>query len=156
MSAVLRQPDIRFRRMHLADLETVIDVERAAYQFPWTEGIFRDCIRVGYDCHVAEAKQEVCGYGVLSIAVDECHVLNLCVHPEYQGRGIGRALLDHLLDIGRSRGATSVFLEVRPSNEAALALYRNADFNEVGVRPAYYPAELGREDAIILARGLSD
>jgi ribosomal-protein-alanine N-acetyltransferase len=142
--------------MRLADLDAVIGVEQAAYHFPWTEGIFRDCIRVGYDCHVAVAERRICGYGVLSIAVDECHVLNLCVHPDYQGRGIGRVLLDHLLDIGRSRGAGSVFLEVRPSNQAALALYRNTGFDEVGVRPAYYPAEFGREDAVILARSLID
>jgi ribosomal-protein-alanine N-acetyltransferase len=142
--------------MRLADLDAVIGVEQAAYQFPWTEGIFRDCIRVGYDCHVAVAEHGICGYGVLSIAVDECHVLNLCVHPDYQGRGIGRGLLDHLLDIGRSRGAGSVFLEVRPSNQAALSLYRNTGFNEVGVRPAYYPGEFGREDAVILARSLID
>jgi ribosomal-protein-alanine N-acetyltransferase len=142
--------------MHLADLGAVITVERAAYEFPWTEGIFRDCIRVGYECQVVEVDAGICGYGVLSIAVDECHVLNICVHPDYQGRGIGRALLDHLLAIGSSRGAASAFLEVRPSNAAALALYRNTGFNEVGVRQAYYPAVAGREDAIILARSLND
>lgn len=154
MSAALREPRISFRRMQLSDVDDVVGIERAAYGFPWTAGIFRDCIRVGYDCRVVEDESGVCGYGVLSVAADECHLLNLCVHPEQQGRGVGRALLTHLLALGRARGATSVYLEVRPSNQTARSLYRSMGFEEVGQRKAYYPAERGREDAIVLARRL--
>ncbi len=141
--------------MCLGDLPDVMRVERAAYAFPWTEGIFRDCLRVGYVCKLLENERVPVGHGIMSIAAGECHVLNLCVHPDYQRRGLGRHLLSHLLDLARRRGAGSAILEVRRSNHAAFTLYDRLGFNQIGVRRDYYPGHGGRrEDALVLAREL--
>jgi ribosomal-protein-alanine N-acetyltransferase len=136
------------------DLEGVLEVERGAYPFPWTRGIFEDCLRVGYSCWVTAQASTIVGYGVMSVAVGESHILNLCVRPELQRQGHGRRLLVHLLELSRRHNAEMAFLEVRPSNRAALALYRHVGFSEVGVRRGYYPAARGREDALILGLDL--
>ncbi len=154
MSAVLNQVMLVFRPMVEEDLQDIMRVEEAAYPFPWKEMIFRDCLRVGYCCWVMEADDDIVAYGVMSVAVGESHILNLCVHPESQNTGIGREMLDHLLDIARQHRADTAFLEVRPSNEIAKKLYNGAGFDEVGIRNHYYPAENGREDALIMARSL--
>lgn len=147
---------LELRPMQRVDLPRVMEVEPRAYSHPWTVGIFRDCLRVGYSCWVLQAPQldELIGYGVLSLAVGECHILNLTVRPERQGQGHGRHLLRAFLDKARERGAETAFLEVRPSNTPALALYRSEGFNEVGLRRGYYPASRGREDALVMARQL--
>jgi ribosomal-protein-alanine N-acetyltransferase len=106
---------------------------------------------VGYCCWVLECEGNIIAYGVISVAMGECHILNLCVKPEYQNNGWGQSMLQHLLEIACAHGAKIAFLEVRPSNEHAYNLYTNAGFNEVGMRRDYYPAEFGREDAKILA-----
>jgi [ribosomal protein S18]-alanine N-acetyltransferase len=151
MSAVLKQPKRIVRSMRVEDLGQVTAIEIAAYAFPWTEGIFRDCLRVGYSCWVLESFGDVLGYGIMSIAYGESHVLNLCVNPQHQGHGHGRELLRRLLDLSE-RYADTAFLEVRPSNAVALDLYLSEGFNEVGRRKGYYPAQRGREDAVILAK----
>lgn len=137
------------------DLDEVVGIEQAAYPFPWTRGIFEDCLRVGYACWVLEQEGAIAAYGVLSVAVGEAHILNLCVRPERQRQGYGRSLLRHLLGLARRHHADTALLEVRPSNRAALALYRSMGFNEVGTRRGYYPGERGREDALILAIDLA-
>jgi ribosomal-protein-alanine N-acetyltransferase len=136
------------------DVEAVMQVEEAAYPHPWTSGIFRDCLRVGYCCWVCEHAEEIIGYAVMSVAVGECHVLNICVHPRWQGQGLGRKLLTRLLNIGRQHHADTAFLEVRVSNKPAIGLYLSDGFNEVGLRRAYYPAQNGREDALVFAKSL--
>ena len=151
MSAILKSASGLFRPMAEADLPEIMEIERSAYPFPWTIGILRDCIRVGYNCWVYEIEQVIHGYGVMSVAAGEAHILNLCVRPESQGQGLGRKLLTHIIALARRHGADTLLLEVRPSNLAALKLYQNMGFNEVGVRRNYYPAEQGREDALILA-----
>ena len=157
------QPDIlntrparseNIREMTNDDLGMVIDVEIAAYEHPWTVGIFRDCIRVGYSCWVYEDNDTVLGYGIVMLSGAEAHVLNLCVHPDCQRRGIGRLVLDHLTQISRESGADTILLEVRQSNIIAIQLYLSADFHELGVRSGYYPDHDGREDAIILVKSL--
>jgi ribosomal-protein-alanine N-acetyltransferase len=140
--------------MREADLDQVLAIEQVAYPFPWTRGIFEDCLRVGYSCWVLAEGTTILGYGVMSTAVGESHVLNLCVCPDRQRQGLGRRLLGHLLRLARSHHADTALLEVRPSNRGALALYREAGFNEVGVRRGYYPGHRGREDALILALDL--
>ena len=150
--AVTELPECR--PMHEGDVRVVMDIERRAYQFHWTEGIFRDCLRVGYCCWVMELHGAVTGYGIMSLVVGEAHLLNICVAPEWQQRGYGRLLLEHFMELARERGASQMFLEVRLSNAAALALYRKRGFNEVGMRKNYYPGEKGREDALILATEL--
>ena len=154
MSAVLRRPEFVMLPMLGEDVPAVMEVETAAYPFPWTEGIFRDCLRVGYCCWVLKREEEVVGYGVMSVAAGECHILNLCVHPSLRGQGQGRVMLRCLIGIGRNHNADTAFLEVRASNRSALRLYEAEGFCEVGIRRGYYPAAEGREDAVIMARSL--
>ncbi len=154
MSAVLEVQVPAFRPLTLADVQAVMGIEKRAYHHPWTAGIFQDCLRVGYGCWVAELHSVIESYGVMSATLQECHILNLCVRPESQRRGYGRDMLRHLLHLARRRGADTALLEVRPSNHSALRLYDGEGFSEVGVRKAYYPADNGREDALILARDL--
>lgn len=145
---------LRLRAMRWEDLPFVLQVEYLAYEFPWTEGIFRDCLRAGYCCRILEDKGRFAGHGVMAVAVGECHLLNVCIHPHYQRRGLGRQLLVHLLDVARKGHARVALLEVRRSNRAAYALYSELGFNEIGLRKNYYPGRHGREDALILARDL--
>ena len=154
MSAAVEQPEVRIRLMQPADLKAVAEVERAAYDYPWSLGIFRDCLLAGYYAIVLEIDGIVSGYSIMSIAAAEAHVLNLCVHPRVQHRGYGRRLLNAQLAKARDAQADKVLLEVRPSNTNALALYRSVGFEESGIRPAYYQARWGREDAVILAASL--
>lgn len=145
---------LRLRAMRWEDLPFVVQVEHLAYEFPWTEGIFRDCLRAGYCCRILEDKGRFAGHGVMAVAVGECHLLNVCIHPHYQRRGLGRQLLLHLLDVARKGHARVALLEVRRSNRAAYALYSELGFNEIGLRKNYYPGRHSREDALILARDL--
>lgn len=153
MSAVLKQPARMWRPMQAEDLQEVMRIESAGYPFPWTEGIFRDCMRVGYACWVLAEGDHLLGYGIMSAAHGESHLLNLCVDPGRQGQGHGRDILRRLLLMCAGR-ADMVFLEVRPSNVAAVQLYLSEGFNEIGRRKGYYPAAEGREDALVLARVL--
>ena len=155
MSAVVNVPSIGLRRMTQADLPEILEIESSAYRFPWSEGIFRDCIRVGYACWVYEADDVIIGYGVMSIAVRECHLLNICVNPKSQGLGLGRRILRYLIKIARQHHADTAILEVRPSNHRAIKLYLSEGFGEVGRRKNYYPSQAGREDALILAKAIS-
>ena len=155
MAAVPEAPTPLLRRMSAQDLDRVIDIETRAYPYPWTRGIFSDCLRVGYDCWCLQVGREVIGYCVMSHAAGETHLLNLCVAPEWQGRGLGSTLVGHVLRCSAGQGSAEIFLEVRPSNRAALALYRRFGFRAVGERPDYYSAGDGREDAIVMRRGLA-
>jgi ribosomal-protein-alanine N-acetyltransferase len=137
-----------------ADVPAVVAIEFASYQFPWSEGVFRDCVRVGYICRTVEIASVVIGYAVMSLGSGELHILNLCVHPEYRCRGVGRQLLQHLLDRGRASGAAEAYLEVRPSNISAIRLYHALGFHQIGIRRGYYQAVGGREDAAVLKRDL--
>ncbi len=154
MSAQLK-PRLLMRAMTTRDLSQVLTIEQMSYPFPWSEGIFRDCLRSGYHaCVLADTAGTVFGYALMTIAVGEAHVLNLCVAQGARRQGYGRRILDHLMETARGGQADMMFLEVRPSNVSALHLYRNADFDEIGTRRGYYPAHRGREDALILARRL--
>ena len=140
------------RTMKHDDLPLVCDIERRSYEFPWSQGVFRDCLLAGYQCIVLERAGRVAGYGILSIAAGEAHILNLCVEPAYRSLGYGERLLDEILLRARSASIREVFLEVRPSNETALALYRKKGFVQIANRPAYYQAQEGREDAAVLSK----
>jgi ribosomal-protein-alanine N-acetyltransferase len=143
-------PQVQLRPMAEEDLARVSAVERESYSFPWSEGIFRDCLRVGYVCRVVEIGFDLVGYGVMSTGAGEAHILNLCVRETMRGRGIGRTLLRQLLDLAVEAGVEDAFLEVRPSNLAAIRLYQSLGFVPVGVRRGYYQAAGGREDATVL------
>ena len=144
--------ELYFRRMELGDLDKVMRVEREVYQFPWTERIFSDCIRVGYLCWLALDADEVVGHAVISVTAGESHMLNLSIAGAHQRRGIGSQFIEFLVDEARQRDAHTMLLEVRPSNTAAINCYNAAGFNEIGSRKDYYPAADGREDALLLAR----
>ncbi len=152
MSAVIESPELAYRSMQLSDLDAVMEVEQRAYPFPWSRTIFQDCIKAGYHCWVAEQQGKFVGYAIFINAVEECHLLNLCIDPELQGRGYGRQLLHHVLENAKEYNALCIFLEVRPSNAYAIQLYESEGFNEVGVRKQYYPTNHGREDAVIYAK----
>jgi len=154
MSAILKAPGLHFRPMQSDDLSDVMEIERRSYPHPWTRLIFRDCLQTGYCCWVVERQGLIEGYGIISIASGESHLLNLCVRPESRCQGVGLKILQHLISLARRHEAEIIFLEVRPSNEAAIELYRRNGFNELGTRKDYYPAGDAREDALILARVL--
>ncbi len=144
------------RKMRLEDLPDVLRNERRGYTHPWSEGIFKDCLTNGHECWLLSYSGRTVGHGILSVAGGESHLLNVCVHPECQGNGFGRILVEHLVERARARKASTIFLEVRPSNVVAYQLYEKLGFNEVGVRENYYPAYVGREDALVLAKELLD
>ena len=155
MSAVIKTAEDGFRPMTLVDLDEVMEIETAAYQHAWTEGIFRDCMHVGYCCWVFQEQGKICCYYVMSVGAGEAHLLNLCVQPTRQGEGLGRMMLEHMAEVAMAHRAETLLLEVRPSNRAAIGLYRSSGFNEVGMRRGYYPADNDeREDAVIMARAL--
>ena len=146
--------ELSIRPMTDADISAVISIERASYQFPWSEGIFRDCLRVGYVCRVVTSGVEVLGYGVMSVGAGEAHILNLCIREKHRCRGVGKSMLNYLLDRAASAGMSEAFLEVRPSNIAAIRLYQSLGFDQVGTRRGYYQAVGGREDAAVLKLSL--
>jgi len=155
MSAVLQTPEITICPMQVKDVAEVLAIENSMYEYPWTEGIMKDCLRVGYCCWLLMEDDEIAAYSILSAAAGESHLLNLCVRKTSHRRGYGRQLMEHMLELAKSHDAEVCLLEVRPSNRAAIELYEKMNFVEVGVRPAYYPAKNGHEDALILARELT-
>jgi ribosomal-protein-alanine N-acetyltransferase len=153
MAAVVK-PVIQVRGMRIEDVATVSTLENVSYEFPWSAGIFSDCVKAGHPCWVLSVDSVIAGYGILSMGAGEAHLLNICVDPAYRGHGLGRHLLGRLVDIARWNGAERLFLEVRPSNPLAKTLYESVGFSEIGRRPRYYPARNGREDAIVMALDL--
>jgi len=147
-------PEIGIRPMRVPDVAEVVALERASYQFPWSEGIFRDCLRVGYVCRVMTVDRQVAAYGVMSLGAGEAHILNLCVGEAFRCRGVGKRLLTSLVERAVLAGMGEAFLEVRPSNTAAIRLYLSLGFEQVGMRRGYYQAVGGREDAAVLRRAL--
>jgi ribosomal-protein-alanine N-acetyltransferase len=157
MSAVLKddpRPAPLLVPMRESDLAEVLAIENAIYSHPWTRGNFIDSLGARYECLAWREGAGLIGYFVLLVAVGEGHLLNLSIAAGRQRRGHGRALLGEALRLARTRGARHVFLEVRPSNDGAKALYRRFGFRQVAVRPGYYPAHAGREDALVLTLAL--
>ncbi len=149
MVAVVK-PRLEIRAMARSDLDAVMEIEIDAYDFPWTRGIFSDCLRVGYCCRVILVDDAVGGYAVISMGAGEAHLLNLCIAECQRGNGLGRLMLEHLVDETRVAGMQRLFLEVRPSNHVAIGLYQSNGFKVIGRRPAYYPTFEGREDAMVM------
>ena len=140
----------RFAPMQERELGWVAEQDRQLYPFPWSAGNFEDSLRAGHSAWTMFDGCEPVGYGVLMMVLDEAHLLNISVVASRQRGGLGRHLLDHLTGVARQAGATQFFLEVRPSNAAALALYARAGFALIGRRKGYYPAVEGREDALVM------
>lgn len=154
MITPMTEPPVTIREMKHDDLAMVSDIERRSYEFPWSHGVFRDCLLAGYQNIVLVRDDVVAGYGVLSVAAGEAHILNICIDPDCRSRGYGEKLLDEMLFRARAASVRQIFLEVRPSNERALQLYRKKGFHKVADRPKYYQAHGGREDAAVLAKKL--
>jgi [ribosomal protein S18]-alanine N-acetyltransferase len=146
----------RYRRITAGDLDTVVAIEQSIYAHPWTPGNFADSLTAGYHCWIVECGGAIAGYTVVAIAAEEAHLLNLSIAAPLQRRGLGRELLCFVLKLARDYAARSILLEVRPSNDAARALYNAAGFVETGIRKGYYPAGAEREDAVVLRLELSD
>lgn len=149
MSAVLKDAP-RLLPMRGADLDGVLAIEKAVYSHPWTRGNFADSIGAGYECRCLWLGAELLGYFVLMVAAHEAHLLNLSIGAGHQRRGLGSGLLRDAAECARRLGARNVFLEVRPSNRGAQALYTRFGFRKIGTRRGYYPAHSGREDALVL------
>jgi ribosomal-protein-alanine N-acetyltransferase len=140
----------RYRPMVERDLGAIMAIENALYPHPWTRGNFRDSLREGYHCCVMEAGGEVIGYSVMMCAAGEAHLLNLSIAAPWQRQGRGRDMLHYVLALARQSSALKVFLEVRPTNLAGIALYAAMGFIEIAIRRGYYPARRGREDALVM------
>lgn len=140
-----------------SDIDTVAALEREAHAAPWTAGNLIDALAAGYGMTVGEVDGTVVAYGVLLFAPGEAQLLNLTVAPAAQRQGIGRALLGRFLADARARGAEQCFLEVRVTNDAAIALYTREGFAPVGRRTGYYPTPGAgpREDALVMRRLLA-
>jgi ribosomal-protein-alanine N-acetyltransferase len=143
-------PEVHIRPMMEIDLTEVAAIELKSYAFPWSENIFRDCLRVGYTCRTLDMAGHIIGYGVMSLGAGEAHILNLCIREEFRIVGFGRRLLEHMLERAAAAGISEAFLEVRPTNLAAIRLYQRLGFEQIGIRRGYYQAPDGREDAIVL------
>ena len=153
------EPNLSLRPMQTDDLDAVMQIEPTIYSHPWTRGNFSDSLNSGYSAWVLERDGEMIGYALLMLVMDEAHLLNLSIAKAQQKRGLGRYLLEHMLKIAKTHKAANMFLEVRPSNVAAIALYENMGFCEISVRRGYYPAdpktsENGREDAVLMGLAL--
>jgi len=155
------------RKMTQEDVPMVMEIEEAVCEFPWSASIYSDCIRVGYSCFVLAREsqqkpevgqgtfdQEILGYGLLSVAAGEAHVLNICIKPNAQHQGLGYRMMQHLIQAAKDLNAYRIYLEVRMSNIHAIELYKKLEFAQIGERKDYYPSANGREDAIVFAKPL--
>jgi ribosomal-protein-alanine N-acetyltransferase len=149
MNAILKL-EHNIRRMRDADIPAVLLVEKDSYEFPWSAGNFVDSIHAGYSAWVYEIGGEIIGHAVLMIALDEAHLLNITIAPAWRRQGLGRVLLQHSLDAAREQQVRTLFLEVRPSNRPAIELYEKSGFEAFALRKGYYPAQQGREDALVM------
>ncbi len=150
MSAVLKSV-LRFEPMRAEDIDAVLAIERSAYPFPWSQANFTDSLAAGYSAWCCRVDAALIGYAVMMLVLDEAHLLNVTIAPDWQRLGYGRLAMHHVFDVARGHGAMRMFLEVRPSNASGAGLYRTLGFETVGRRRGYYPARDGREDAVVMA-----
>jgi len=142
--------ELAISQMQLSDIDKVWQMEKQANRFPWTKGNFEDCLKSGYRSFLYLVADEIIGFSVVQSVLDEVHLLNICVKPAFQGKGFGRQMLNHVIDVAQEQSASIIVLEVRASNFRAQQLYLSTGFNEMSVRRGYYPAEQGREDGVLM------
>jgi ribosomal-protein-alanine N-acetyltransferase len=135
-------------------LPQVLRIETENMAFPWTAGNFRDSLKAGHQALVMQLDEQIVGFAVLMMVLDEAHLLNIGVDKRYQGQGLGKFLLQSMMQLAQRLGGQHFFLEVRTSNHIAIRLYESLGIHEMGVRPGYYPAKQGREDAILMGCAL--
>lgn len=153
MNAVL-QPAPNYRPMRVEDLDAIVEIEREIYPFPWTRGNFADSLQAGYSCWTHRMNAKAVGYAVMMVAAGEAHLLNLGIAAPWQGQGLGRQFLHHLMNVARGHHAEVMLLEVRTSNIIARRLYAKTGFRVLTIRKHYYPASQGREDAVLMELAL--
>ena len=152
MNALLKPVEARFEPLLADHLEAVMPVEQRAYAHPWNRVNFMDALQSGYQAQMLMAGDVVLGYFVAMKGVDEVHLLNITVAPEYQGQGWARVMLDALTIWARGQAAQWLWLEVRVGNTRATKVYEAHGYCQVGRRKAYYPAGHGvREDALVMS-----
>jgi len=151
---VIGEASLLLRDMTLADIDVVLSIEQQIHAHPWTRGNFTDSLASGHICNIYEDPNEIVGYAVLMPVVDEVHLLDIGIKKDFQRSGLGKKLLGEMLALARAHKYTRMILEVRPSNLAALAMYHAAGFREIGLRRGYYPAQHGREDAVVMEHKL--
>ncbi len=154
MSALARDIHVKVRRMAAEDLPAVMDIERRGYEFHWSTINFKECLTTACESIVLLLNDEIIGYGIMMIAVDECHILNVCIDPDFQRQGYGCALLQEMIVHAIVLGAEYAILEVRSSNMPAISMYQSEGFEQIGLRRKYYPDYEGREDALVFMRQL--
>jgi ribosomal-protein-alanine N-acetyltransferase len=154
MSACLEGSAIVTRALAAEDLDDVVRIEQESYPFPWTRGIFADCLRVGYSCWALDYDEQFAGYSILTFGPEETHLLNICIAPAFRGLGLGLQLLNWSIEKACVAKSKIIFLEVRPSNTRAIEIYHRRGFQMIGQRPKYYPTHDGREDAYLMAMQL--
>jgi len=152
---ILNLYHLNLKPMAISDIPAVLAIEAVTSLSPWSQQIFQDCIRVGYSAWVGTIKDELVAYTLFAIQGPEAHILNIAVKPSWQRRGIGKFLLTHGLELFKTSGADTVFLEVRLSNTIAQRLYEDLGFIEVGRRHGYYLSDSGKEDALVYALSLT-
>ncbi|WP_343633146.1 ribosomal protein S18-alanine N-acetyltransferase [Roseateles sp.] len=139
------------------DLDEVMAIEAVSYSHPWTRGNFIDSLAAGYSGFVMRDEQaRLCAYFLAMQVIDEMHLLNITVTADRQGQGLARRMLDALALLARARGCHQIWLEVRESNVRARKLYERYGFAQSGLRRNYYPADGGREDAILMTLRLTE
>ncbi len=146
---------LQFVRLRDVDIVRVATIEAEIYAFPWTQGNFRDSLASGYVCWGCWTQNELIGYAIVMTALDEAHLLNFAVAAKWQGRSIGTRFLTFVISAAREMNCEMIFLEVRPSNVVGRHLYERFGFKQLGLRRDYYPAAIGREDALFLGLNLN-
>ena len=150
----LFSPPVDLLPMNVQDVDEILRIEYKVYSHPWSRANFNDSLASGYSCWVCRVGGELVGYYVVMMAVDDAHLLNISVSEKRQGLGFGARLLRHAMSVARQAGAATLLLEVRPSNARAVELYRHFGFAQIGLRRGYYPADGGREDALVMTHPL--
>ena len=140
MVSTLESSHAYLRSMQTSALSQVAEIERETFPSPWPLSSFRQCLDFGYCCCVLAQGSLVQVYAIMAVEVDNAHILNLCVRPEFRQQGEGRRMLNHLLELARAAHVQAVFLEVSVSNHSAIHLYQSTGFVEIGIRKGYYPA----------------
>lgn len=154
MNALVKKPIVTVRLLLEKDLEEVVNIEKASYDFPWTIDVFQNCLKSCDECSVILYNNKICGYGIIAVTAYKAHILNLCIHPSLRNNGLGMQMLTHLTELATTQHAEAIFLEVRPNNKHALAIYAKLDFKVIGKRKDYYLTEFGQEDALVLAKNI--
>lgn len=145
-------PPLNYRALDEQDIESVLCIERQSYEFPWSKKIIEDCLKNSYQSDAILFNGELIGYYIVSKVLDEAHLLNICLDVQWQGKKLGQVVLFHLIASLKQQKITRLFLEVRPSNFAALTIYNKLNFKKLGLRKNYYRSAQGREDALTMMK----